>query len=156
MAQVFSCEFWQIFRNVFFTEHLWTTASETTTKFSRLKSIFSVEDDYSFTFNSFVSTLRSETIFGNWKPFKIYEKCFLFYFKKIFSFPRYLNFCLDFLVIQKNGSIRKISLISKFIPSQPSQQTIVLHMLPNIPRGKGNQTVKFGQLINYKTRNISL
>ena len=42
------------------------------------------------------------------------------------------------------------------MPSQPSQQTIVLHMLPNIPRGKGNQTVKFGQLINYKTRNISL
>ena len=53
-------------------------------------------------------------------------------------------------------SIRKISLISKFIPSQPSQQTIALHMLPNIPRGKGNQTVKFGQLINYKTRNIFL
>ena len=28
MAQVFSCEFYEIFKNIFFTEHLWTTASE--------------------------------------------------------------------------------------------------------------------------------
>ena len=28
-AQVFSCEFFQIFKNTYFTEHLWTTASET-------------------------------------------------------------------------------------------------------------------------------
>ena len=27
-AQVFSCEFCEIFNNTFFTEHLWTTASE--------------------------------------------------------------------------------------------------------------------------------
>ena len=27
MAQVFSCEFWENFKNTFFTEHLWTTAS---------------------------------------------------------------------------------------------------------------------------------
>ena len=28
-----------------------------------------------------VHTLKSETIFGNWKPIKNYEKCFLFYHK---------------------------------------------------------------------------
>ena len=28
LAQVFSCEFCEIFKNTFFTEHLWTTASE--------------------------------------------------------------------------------------------------------------------------------
>ena len=27
LAQVFSCEFCKIFKNTFFTEHLWTTAS---------------------------------------------------------------------------------------------------------------------------------
>ena len=29
LAQVFSCEFRKIFKNTFFTEHLWTTASNT-------------------------------------------------------------------------------------------------------------------------------
>ena len=29
-----------------------------------------------------------------------------------------------------------------------------MHMLPNIPRSKDNQTMKFGQLIEYKMRNI--
>ena len=27
LAQVFSCEFWEISKNTFFIEHLWTTAS---------------------------------------------------------------------------------------------------------------------------------
>ena len=27
LGQVFSCEFWQISKNTFFTEHLWTTVS---------------------------------------------------------------------------------------------------------------------------------
>ena len=29
LAQVFSCEFFEISKNIFFTEHLWTTASVT-------------------------------------------------------------------------------------------------------------------------------
>ena len=32
--------------------------------------------------------------------------------------------------------------------------TIVIHILPNISRGKSNQTVKFGQLIECNMRNI--
>ena len=31
--------------------------------------------------------------------------------------------------------------------SQPGYQTIRKHIFPNISRSKGNQTVKFGQLI---------
>ena len=31
--------------------------------------------------------------------------------------------------------------------SQPDLQTIVIHIFPNISRSKGNQTIKFGQLI---------
>ena len=38
--------------------------------------------------------------------------------------------------------------------SQPGKQTIVTHILPNISRSKGNQTTKFGQLIDYNMRNI--
>ena len=33
--------------------------------------------------------------------------------------------------------------------SQPGQQTVVIHILPNISRSKGNQTMKFGQLLEY-------
>ena len=31
VAQVFSCEIYEIFKNTFLTEHLWTTASDTAT-----------------------------------------------------------------------------------------------------------------------------
>ena len=34
--------------------------------------------------------------------------------------------------------------------SQPGLQTIAIHILPNISQSKGNQTMKPGQLINYK------
>ena len=38
--------------------------------------------------------------------------------------------------------------------SQPGKQTIAIHILPNISRIKGNQTMKFGQLIEYGMRNV--
>ena len=38
--------------------------------------------------------------------------------------------------------------------SQPGQETIVIHILPNILRNKGNQPAKFGQLIDYDMKNI--
>ena len=37
--------------------------------------------------------------------------------------------------------------------SQPGYQTIVIHKLPNISRSKGNQTMRFAQLIEYNIRN---
>ena len=40
--------------------------------------------------------------------------------------------------------------------SQPDQQTIAMHILPNISRSKGNQAMKFGQLIEYNMANIFL
>ena len=52
--------------------------------------------------------------------------------------------------------IRKIRLISKFVKSQPGKQTIAIYILPNISRRKGSQTVKFGQSIEYRMRNIFL
>ena len=40
--------------------------------------------------------------------------------------------------------------------SQPGLQTIAIHILPNISQSKGNQTMKFGQLVIHKKRNIFL
>ena len=36
--------------------------------------------------------------------------------------------------------------------SQPGQQTITIYILPNISQGKGNQTKKFGHIIENKKR----
>ena len=40
--------------------------------------------------------------------------------------------------------------------SQPVKQTIAMHTLSNIARIKGNQTMKFGQLIEYDMKNTFL
>ena len=39
---------------------------------------------------------------------------------------------------------------------QPGQQRITIQILVNISRIKGNQTIKFGQLIEHPKRNIFL
>ena len=36
--------------------------------------------------------------------------------------------------------------------SQSGLQTIAIHILPNISQSKGNQTMKFGQLIEYNKK----
>ena len=48
--------------------------------------------------------------------------------------------------------IGKIKLTSKFMTTKPGLQTIAIHILPNISKSKGNQTMKFGQLIEYNKR----
>ena len=40
--------------------------------------------------------------------------------------------------------------------SHPTSQTIATHMLPNISGSENNQTMKFGQLLEYNMRNIFL
>ena len=40
--------------------------------------------------------------------------------------------------------------------SQPGKQTIVMHILSNVSRSKGNQTMEFSQLIEYKMVSIFL
>ena len=35
--------------------------------------------------------------------------------------------------------------------SQPGKETIAIHVLPNIARSRSNQTMKFGQLIEYNS-----
>ena len=62
-------------------------------------------------------------------------------------------FCLDFSVMSKNGLIRKIRLISKFITSQPGSETNAIHLFTNASR-KGNQAMIFGHLIERNIINI--
>ena len=38
--------------------------------------------------------------------------------------------------------------------SQTCHQTIAIQILPNISRGEGNQTIEFGQLIEYNKKTI--
>ena len=38
--------------------------------------------------------------------------------------------------------------------SQPGEQVMSIHILPNISKSKGNQTIKFGQLLENNMRNI--
>ena len=40
--------------------------------------------------------------------------------------------------------------------SQPGKQTSAIYILPNISRTNGNQTMKFGQLMECNMRNICL
>ena len=47
----------------------------------------------------------------------------------------------------KKGLIGKIRLILDLMTSQTRKQIITIHKLSNISRRKGNQTIKYGQLI---------
>ena len=42
----------------------------------------------------------------------------------------------------------------KFMMSHTGQQIITINILFNIPRSKGNQTIKFAEVTEYKMRNI--
>ena len=87
---------------------------------------------------------------------KVMKNAFYLNTLKALSFSRYLKFCLDFLVMCKNGLIGKIRPISNFVTSLTGKQTIALHTLSNISRSKCSQARKLGQLIEYVMRNIFL
>ena len=89
-------------------------------------------------------TVRSETVFGNWKPFKNDEKWFLFHFKSFFVLKLF-KFVLTFWLYRKNGLIRKKTLIS-------SRQI----KKKNYLQKKGSQRMTFALLIEYIMKNIFL
>ena len=55
--------------------------------------------------------------------------------------------------MQKSGLIRKIRLTSKFMTSHLGISAIAIYKLPNNPKSTGNQTMKFGHLIECNTGN---
>ena len=73
-----------------------------------------------------------------------------------FSSLRYLHFCPDFLDMFKNGLIRKLCLISKFMTPQAEKQIISIRILPNVSRSRGNLAMKFVQLIKYSMKKFFL
>ena len=89
-------------------------------------------------------------------PLKVMKNAFYFILKALFVPKIFKFFVTTFWSCRKNRLIRKVSLTSKFMTSQPVLQTIAIHILPNISQSKGNQTMKFGQLIEYNKRNILL
>ena len=98
------------------------------------------------------SSLRQ--FLANESHLKMMKNGFYFTLKPLFVL-KILNCCLNFLVMWKNGLIRKM-LISKFMTSQPGKQTIAMHIWSNISRRKCNRTMKFGQLIEDNMKNIFL
>ena len=90
---------------------------------------------------------KKSFIWFNESPLKLMKNAFYFILKVFFVFKIFKFLSWLFSYIEKNGLTRKIKLISKFMTSQPGQQTIAIHILPNISRSKGNQAIKFGQVI---------
>ena len=52
-----------------------------------------------------------------------------------------------------NDLIKKKSLLSKSVTSQPGEQTMAIHILTDVSRTKDNQAMKLDQLIKYNMRN---
>ena len=92
----------------------------------------------------------------DWKPFRNDEKWFLFHLKSSFRSQDTWVFVTTFWLYRKNDLIRKIRLTAKFMTSLPGFQTIAIHTFANISQSKGNQTMKFSQLIEYYKTNIFL
>ena len=89
-------------------------------------------------------------------PLKMMKNSFCFILKALFVLKIFEFLSRLFGHVQKNGLIRKLRLISKFMTSQPGLQTIAIHILLHISQSKHNQTIRFGQLIEYNKRNIFL
>ena len=98
----------------------------------------------------------SETIFRNWKRLQNDEKYFLFYLKSSFSSEDIEVFFFTFWscllhLFRKNDKVN-----FKFYEVTAWLSNIVRHILSNISRSKDNQTMKFGQLMEYKMRKVFL
>ena len=86
-------------------------------------------------------------------PLKMMKKCFYFVSKTFFVL-KIFKFLSRHFGHRKNSLIRKIRSTSKFMTPNPGLQTIPVQILPNISQCKGNETMKFGQLIEHNKRNI--
>ena len=95
--------------------------------------------------------MKSWFICFNESSLKIVKNPFYFIFN-YFCYQNIYTFVLTFWSYRKSGVIRNTRLISKFMTSQPCQQTITILILPNIFQSKSNQIVKLSQLIEYNKR----
>ena len=89
-------------------------------------------------------------------PLKMMKNGYYFILKALFVLEIFKFLSRRFGQVGKMAKIRNVRLTSKFMTSQLGLQTIAIHILPNISQSKGNQAMKFGQLIEYNKRNIFL
>ena len=95
-------------------------------------------------------------IYFDESPLKMMKNAFYFTLKapivlKIFKFLSW-----GFGHVERKSLVRKVRLISKFMTSQLAYQTMAIHIFASTSRIKGNQTLKFGQVIEYMEINIFL
>ena len=84
------------------------------------------------------------------RPLKYDEKCFLFHLNSSSCSQNIQIFCLEFWSRWKRYNFNfKICDVTTWLENK-------IHILTNISRSKSNQTMKFGQLIEYNMKNISL
>ena len=87
-----------------------------------------------------------------WKSFKMMKNASYLILKTLL-FSRYLIFVLTFWSCRKNRLIRKTNFK---IYDVTTWLTITINILSNILQSKGNETIEFGQLIEYDKTNIFL
>ena len=71
---------------------------------------------------------------------------FMLHVKSIFVLEIF-TFLFRIFGYVKNSLIKKLWLISRFMTLKTRKKIITIHVLPNISRSKGKQTIKFGHLI---------
>ena len=88
-------------------------------------------------------------------PLKVIKNTFYLTLKSLFVL-KIFKFLCDLLVMKRNSRIITIRLILKYMTSERGKQPIGIQTLPNTSRSKSNQTMAFGQFIEYNMRNIFL
>ena len=75
-------------------------------------------------------------------PLKMMKNTFCFVLKALFILKTYKFLSWLFVHVEKmkNGLMRKIRLVLKFMTSKPGWKTIATNILPNISRSKRDQT----------------
>ena len=98
-------------------------------------------------------TLGSDTIMATESNLKM----FFILRQQLFSLSSYLSFCLDFLVMQENGFIKKDQVDFKIYDVTTwLRNTCSTYILTFISTSKGNQVMKLGQPIDHNLRNTFL
>ena len=101
-------------------------------------------------------TLRFETISGNWKPFKgDWKNVFCFTVKALFALKIFKSLTWLFYSCRKMAH-KKAKFNFKIYDVINREMSNYNHVLSDISRCKGNQKMKYGQLIGYSMRYIFL
>ena len=76
---------------------------------------------------------------------RLVKNSFYFILKALFFLQIFRFLSWRFVHVETTAWLERKRLISKFMASQSGQQIITIHILPNISRSKGNQTMTFLQ-----------